>query len=138
MELVINTDGGARGNPGPAAVGIVFQAGEWLSTHAQVLGTATNNVAEYMAVKVALEEWSRIPESKSLEINRVHFYLDSQLVVMQIMGKYKVKEPNLQKLHRDIKELLSALQVPYVFSHIPRAQNAKADALVNQALDAAV
>lgn len=137
MELVINTDGGARGNPGPAAVGIVYQAGEWMSTYSQVLGTATNNVAEYMAVKVALEEWPRLPESKSLEIERVQFYLDSQLVVMQIMGKYKVKEPNLQKLHRDIKELLSGLKIPYAFSHVPRAQNAMADALVNQALDAA-
>ena len=137
MELVINTDGGARGNPGPAAVGVVFKEGEWFSTYSQVLGTATNNVAEYMAVKLALEEWPRLPESKSLEIDRVQFYLDSQLVVMQIMGKYKVKEPHLQILHRDIKELLNALRLPYAFSYVPRAQNSMADSLVNQALDAA-
>jgi ribonuclease HI len=138
MELIIHTDGGARGNPGPAAVGIFYEAGDWFETFEQYIGETTNNVAEYTAVKMALQEWPRLQLSHQLEIDRISFKLDSQLVVMQLLGKYKVKEPGLQVLCREVLGLLVGLGVPYAFTHVPRAENTRADKLVNHALDTRV
>ena len=135
MELVINTDGGARGNPGPAAIGVAYRAGDWQENFELYIGNQTNNYAEYMAVKCALEEWPRLKLSKDLDIDRVSFRLDSQLVVFQLQGKYKVKEPTLKRLHTEVSELLMQLGIPYQFGYVPRAQNASADRLVNHALD---
>lgn len=135
MELVINTDGGARGNPGPAAVGVVYQAGDFHQTFEQYIGEQTNNFAEYSAVKCALENWSSLELPDSLAIERVSFRLDSQLVVFQLRGTYKVKEPTLQRLHAEVTKLLQELGIPYQFSYVPRAENAAADRLVNHALD---
>jgi len=129
MELTINTDGGARGNPGPAAVGVVFQAEGLVETHERYIGETTNNVAEYTAVLDAL---TNLPAG---EWSKLSFRLDSQLVAFQIMGKYKVKEPNLQQLCQQVRMKLHELALPYSFEYVPRAQNAAADKLVNHALD---
>jgi len=133
-ELRIHTDGGARGNPGPAAAGIVFSMGDWTHGFGKCIGDTTNNVAEYSAV---IEALLAIPEiiAQQGNISSLHFYLDSQLVVRQILGEYRVKEAGLQKLHAHVLELLRGLSLSYSFSHIPRSENAEADKLVNKALD---
>jgi ribonuclease HI len=132
--LTIHTDGGARGNPGPAAIGVQFKIGEWELLHGRCIGGATNNVAEYQAVKDAVE---KIPEIllEYPEVTTLAFFLDSQLVARQIMGIYKIKEPTLQVFAKNIQEHLQRLAKPYSFTYVPRAQNAIADKLVNQALD---
>lgn len=137
MNIRIHTDGGARGNPGPAAVGVVLVAGSYQEKRGRCIGDATNNVAEYTAVLDALSLLRTVlPEVGVVE--RIDFHLDSQLVVYQITGKYRVKEPNLQELNRQVKEGLAGLSLPYSFNYVPRAQNAEADCLVNQALDGAL
>jgi len=133
--MTVHTDGGARGNPGPAAIGVVITCGEDIQTISRYIGETTNNFAEYTAVLDAL---AFLPEHclKTPELKRIDFFLDSQLVVCQINGTYKVKEPTLQTLHAKIIQMLPTLPVPTTFNHVPRAQNAGADKLVNQALDA--
>ena len=132
--LSIHTDGGARGNPGPAAVGVVFSNGDWTEGFGRTIGETTNNVAEYTAVLDAL---SRIPEiiARLGNTSSLSFYLDSQLVVRQILGQYRVKEAGLQQLHAQVLSLLRHIGLPFTFNHIPRSQNAEADRLVNRALD---
>ena len=132
MKVVVHVDGGARGNPGPAAAACVITSpdGELLGEHAQLLGRATNNVAEYRAVLLALER------ARELGANEVELIGDSELIAKQVMGQYKVKHEALRALHR---ETLAAFKA---FDHwsirtVPRAQNADADALVNAALDQA-
>lgn len=136
METIIcYTDGGARGNPGPAGIGVyaVDAAGERLFEYKQVIGETTNNVAEYRAVIEALrllkEYFPNIEKEGAVE-----FRLDSELVVKQILGQYRVKEPTLQGLHAEIKEAIAPFS-KVNFIHVPRAQNKQADRLVNEALD---
>ncbi len=132
-KLVIHCDGGARGNPGPAAAGVVvycqrrviFQAGYFL-------GQKTNNEAEYLAVKLALAWLSRQPGQK---ITAVDFYLDSQLVVSQLEGTFKIKAKNLQPLAIATRQLINQLEFPVHFFYHPRQENKAADGLVNQVLD---
>ena len=134
-SFTIHTDGGARGNPGPAAIGFVIStpAGQILHQHGQVIGHTTNNTAEYQAVIAALI-W--ISANLSLDSHtHLQFFLDSNLVVHQILGDYKIKQPHLQALVDHIHQLLSDLGARYTFTHIPRSQNSRADLLVNQALD---
>jgi len=131
-KLIIYTDGGARGNPGPAAIGVaIYETGtinEPILKIGKFLGTTTNNEAEYRAVIVALEE------TKKLGGKSLTFFLDSELVVKQLTGKYKIKEPRLAALAADVLRLQNNfLQV--VFKHVPREKNKLADALVNEALD---
>jgi len=129
--LVINTDGGARGNPGPAGTGVVIKAenGEIVYRHGGYIGTATNNVAEYRALIKALTECRNLGAT-ALKIN-----MDSELIVRQMLGQYKIKEPSLQKLAQEAVTLLKSFQT-YSFTHIRREFNKEADALVNQAIDA--
>jgi ribonuclease HI len=135
MIMTVHTDGGARGNPGPAAIGAVIVAGNFEREVSRCIGNTTNNVAEYTAVLDAL---AVLPEvCAEHPTDRIDFFLDSQLVVFQISGKYKVKEPTLQVLCARIKEQLTKLPCPTQFHYVPRAQNARADRLVNQALDSA-
>jgi ribonuclease HI len=136
MIMTVHTDGGARGNPGPAAIGVVIACDGDVQTISRYIGETTNNFAEYTAVLDALAFLPNYCMTHS-KLERIDFFLDSQLVVCQINGEYKVKEPTLQKLHGQILKVLPTLPVPYRFSHVPRAQNAGADRLVNQALDAA-
>jgi len=131
--ISIFTDGGARGNPGPAAIGVaIFNSkGEELVGIGKTLGIATNNVAEYSAVIEALK-W--LAEHKPQDSD-VHFYLDSELVVSQLNGVYKVKNDTLRGLLFGVRELIGNLPYQIVFSHIPREKNKRADSLVNFALD---
>lgn len=129
-KLKIYGDGGSRGNPGPAASGIVVMTEneEILTEKGRYLGEATNNFAEYNAVILGLEQLEKFPA------DQVDFYLDSQLVVRQLNGQYKVKHDGLKPLHSQIRRAVADKNIS--FHHIPREQNTKADAQVNICLDA--
>lgn len=141
--LTLFSDGGARGNPGPAAGGVlIFWRGKEIFRHGEFLGTATNNVAEYSALLMGVRQcldWKRghspFPQESWAEVQELEFCLDSQLVVEQLCGRYRIKDLNMQRLSRKVVEGLSAIGLPRRFTHIPRARNAEADALVNQVLD---
>lgn len=140
--LYVNTDGGARGNPGPAAIGIVFSDGteKEIFSYKKYIGRATNNEAEYKAIICALEillksKWlSEYNDTSSNVICR----LDSQLVVEQINGNYKVKQEHIKVFIEKINILKEKFKLNISFSHIPREKNKKADRLVNLALDQVV
>ncbi len=138
-KILIYTDGGARGNPGPAACGVYITDSDSnvLARLGISLGIATNNVAEYQGVLHALS-WLLENPSATKDIIGISFFLDSQLVCRQLLGEYKVKDANLQGLYYQALEKQRKLSIPIHFSHIPREQNKNADLLVNQALDAAV
>ncbi|MGI8429440.1 MAG: ribonuclease HI family protein [Solirubrobacteraceae bacterium] len=130
MKLVLHVDGGARGNPGPAAIGIVISGadGEVLDEVAEPIGVATNNVAEYQAVLRGLER------ARQLGARELEIVGDSELIARQLTGVYKVKHPAMRELHT---QALTALRQfdRWSIRTVPRDQNAGADALVNQALD---
>lgn len=127
--LLVFTDGASRGNPGPAAAGFVLYAeqGE-LHREARSLGVLTNNQAEYRALLLGLAA------ARRLGGERVEIAMDSELVVRQLEGRYKVKHPLLKPLYEEARLALTAFSAWRV-RHIPRAENALADALANQALD---
>jgi ribonuclease HI len=129
MKATIYTDGGARGNPGPAGIGAVIK-GEKPLDISEFIGHATNNVAEYTALIRGLQEAVKLGY-KELEV-----LCDSQLIVEQVKGNYKCKEPHLKTLREKVAALILEFQKVSI-RHIPREQNSEADALVNQAIDAA-
>ena len=131
MRLVVHVDGGARGNPGPAAIGVVTSTpdGEVVDELAELIGEATNNVAEYRALLRGLER------ARELGATEVALVNDSELVARQVQGAYKVKHPGLRPLYDQAMEALRGFERWSVRS-VPRAQNADADQLVNAALDA--
>ena len=135
--LEINTDGGSRGNPGPAAIGVyAASGGEEIFTLSETIGETTNNVAEYTAVLRSLE----VIEEKNIFSEKLKYFIDSELILRQIIGKYKVKQPHLQvlreKIVSQIKRLKEKGQIKILtFTNVPREQNKKADKLVNEALD---
>jgi len=123
------TDGGARGNPGPAAIGIAFfEKDAVILEHKEFIGDTTNNQAEYTAVLRAIE----LAEEKGFD--RLDFFLDSQLVVEQLNRRYKIKDRGLEKLFVQIWNKLPLFK-KVTFTHIPREENVHADRLVNEALD---
>jgi ribonuclease HI len=129
-EVIIYTDGASRGNPGPAALGVycVSNNGDVLAEIAEPLGVQTNNYAEYVAVIRALE----VAIEKKVET--LYLRSDSQLMVRQILGEYKVKAPGIIPLHGRCKALISKIPKVY-FEHVRREFNREADRLANQALD---
>ena len=131
MKLVVHVDGGARGNPGPAAAAAVVSTpeGEVLDEAAETLGVATNNVAEYRGLLLGLMR------AKELGATEVEVVNDSELVAKQVNGTYKVKHPDMKPLHAAALKALDGFE-RWSIRSVPRAQNAGADALVNQALDA--
>lgn len=134
-KITIYTDGGARGNPGPAAAGaVIFDAkGKVLKEVSDYLGEQTNNVAEYEALLRVLVAASNM-FGKKLEGMRMDIKMDSELIIRQMQGIYKIKEPSLKERYVQIKELIK--NIPNIsFTHIPREQNKHADRLVNEALD---
>ncbi|OGV91241.1 hypothetical protein A2783_01635 [Microgenomates group bacterium RIFCSPHIGHO2_01_FULL_45_11] len=138
MNLSVYCDGGARGNPGPAAAGVVVEKdGQTLIRFGKLIGHATNNVAEYQAVIAALNWLKTYFSSNSLPVRPqpIVFYLDSSLLVNQLIGNYKIKKPHLKALAAEIFKLLELLKLTAEFHHIPRSQNTQADSLVNEALD---
>jgi ribonuclease HI len=132
VHVVVHVDGGSRGNPGPAAAAAVLSTpdGEVLDEAALTLGRATNNVAEYRGLLLGLE---RARELGATEIDVVN---DSELVARQVNGTYKVKHPDMRPLYEEARRALRGFE-RWSIRSVPRAQNAAADALVNQALDAA-
>ena len=132
QRLVLHVDGGARGNPGPAAIGVVASApdGEVVAEIAERIGVATNNVAEYRALLRGLRLAAQLGAREIEVIN------DSELVAHQLNGRYKVKHPSMRPLYEQAKAALRDFEHVRIRS-VPRAQNARADALVNRALDTA-
>jgi ribonuclease HI len=130
-HVVVNTDGGARGNPGPAAIGVVIASpsGDVLAELAEPLGVATNNVAEYTAVLRALQY------AATLGVRSVDLRSDSLLLIEQLNGRFKVKNPTLQVLHQKVRDAAKNFETVR-FTHVRRERNVAADALVNEALDA--
>lgn len=134
-KLSVFCDGGARGNPGPAAIGfVVWQNNKIVHKFSQRIGVATNNVAEYRAVISALE-WLTSQKSINPLPLTINFFLDSQLIVNQLNGRYKVKNSNLQKLIINVKNLEKKLGRKINCRYISRRQNKIADSLVNQVLN---
>ena len=128
---MVNVDGGARGNPGPAAVAAVISTpeGEVLEKHGERIGHATNNVAEYRALLLGLDR------AESRGAREVELVCDSELVVRQVSGEYKVKDEVLHRLHKQVIRALAELD-SWSIRHVRREENAAADELVNAALDA--
>jgi ribonuclease HI len=129
-NLVIYTDGGARGNPGPAGVGVIFYdgKGEKIKEMAEFIGNKTNNQAEYNGLILALRE------AIKLKPRNVEVYLDSELVVNQINGEYRVKNKDLKILFEEAKRLADKFESIF-FHHTLREGNKEADKLVNQVID---
>ena len=127
--VVIHSDGCSKGNPGPAAIGATIkdEAGKLLITISQTIGHATNNQAEYRAAVAALTE------ARRLGAHRVNLYSDSELMVKQLRGEYRVKNQGLKPLQAELIKLTCGLQ-SFTVKYIPREQNREADALANKAL----
>jgi len=134
-ELNIHCDGGSRGNPGPAAVGVVIknQDNQVLFEISKTIGESTNNVAEYRGVIEAL----KLLKNKQVKTQRINFFLDSQVVANQLAGIFKIKELHLKKLYLVAQDLIQELKKPVTYTIIKREFNQRADFLVNQALDQA-
>lgn len=147
--LIVHTDGGSRSNPGPAAYGVAAFCGDFSDTDqvggekeentyevahfSKYLGVATNNEAEYQGLISGLRELPSLIETWKPQ--QVIFRLDSQLVIEQVMGRWKVKQASLQPFVQQARELLSAVSIPIRLEYVPRALNARADTLVNECLD---
>jgi ribonuclease HI len=129
-KLVLHVDGGARGNPGPAAIGVVLSTpeGDRVASLGETIGETTNNVAEYRALLRGIE---LAAEHGAHDIDVIN---DSELVARQVTGVYKVKHPAMQELHRQALTALRQFE-SWTIESVPRARNAAADALVNEALD---
>jgi ribonuclease HI len=130
MRLTAHVDGGARGNPGPAAVAAVISGrdGQILRRQGRRIGRATNNIAEYRAVLLGIEL------AIELGADELELVGDSELIVKQVRGEYRVKDSGLKPLHAEVKEALEPLS-RWSIRHVRRAQNAAADSLVNETLD---
>lgn len=133
MQLTINTDGGARGNPGPAGIGAVIKNGQGLilAEKKAYIGESTNNQAEYKALLLGLNA------ARAMGGRKVFVNMDSELIVRQMQGRYKIKDPGLKLLAAEAMKLRDEFE-SVEFRHVPRAQNADADKLVNQAIDEAL
>ncbi|HVD38786.1 MAG TPA: ribonuclease HI family protein [Solirubrobacterales bacterium] len=130
-RVTVNVDGGARGNPGPAAIGVVLREnGEVLEEVGETIGEATNNVAEYRALLRGIEL------AAAHGAGELELIGDSELVVRQVEGRYKVKNAGMKELHEEVKRALREFD-SWEIRHVGRAENADADRLVNQALDGA-
>ncbi|MGH2694075.1 MAG: ribonuclease HI family protein [Actinomycetota bacterium] len=132
MRAVLHADGGARGNPGPAGIGIVLEdhRGEVIERLARGIGVATNNVAEYQALIAGLEL------ALARGVTEVQVYLDSVLVVSQVKGEWKIKKDSLRTLAARASSLLQRFE-SFTIAHVPREKNADADKLANEGMDEA-
>ena len=131
MKAKIYTDGASRGNPGEAGIGYVILMDSSEITGKAYIGKTTNNVAEYMAMIEALKK------ALSIGVRNVEIYTDSELMVKQLKGEYKVKAPHLRNLHTQVLELLKKFEEALIY-HIDRKDNRKADRLANEAIDEAL
>ncbi len=130
-KIIIYTDGGARGNPGPAALGVVIGAS---FMHGEYIGETTNNVAEYSALIYALKHVKKATGIEDLKTTSLEVRMDSELIVKQMKGEYKVKNAGLRELFSEVQKLIPHYH-SVSFQHIRREKNKEADAMVNKALD---
>jgi ribonuclease HI len=130
-RLVVHVDGGARGNPGPAAIAAVLAdpEGNVIEERSEPIGRATNNVAEYRALLLGIER------ARALGARELDLVGDSELIARQVRGEYRVKDPSLRELHAQVTAALDGLE-RWTIRNVPREENARADRLVNEALDA--
>jgi ribonuclease HI len=137
LDLIAHIDGGARGNPGPAAIGLVVrdEKGRVLIEEGKAIGHATNNEAEYRALIHLLERCASDPVILRSGAKRLRVHCDSQLLVHQITGKWKIKEPRLRELYQQVQKLKPLVPFELRIRHVTREKNKDADKLVNQALD---
>jgi ribonuclease HI len=132
VKLTVHVDGGARGNPGPAAIAAVVSDsdGEIIHEASETIGRATNNVAEYRALLLGIDQ------GLLLGATELDLVGDSELIVKQVQGKYKVKDAGLKPLHAEVRSKLTGVE-GWAIRHVRREHNAEADRLVNEALDSA-
>jgi probable phosphoglycerate mutase len=132
LRLIVECDGAARGNPGPAGIGvhITDKSGKVVAEIAEGIGVATNNVAEYTAAIRGLER------ARELGASEVLLRSDSLLLVEQLSGRFKVKNPTLQQLHAQVRSLAAGFAEPVRYEHVPRERNKDADRLANEGVDA--
>lgn len=137
QNISIFTDGGARGNPGPAAFAFIVKnsAGKTVAEHSAYIGHTTNNIAEYSAVLSALNWLAETKIPLPPPPAGVNFYCDSLLVVNQLIGRYRIKNSNLREMVLKIKEAERKIASPVTYHHISREKNYQADCLLNQELD---
>ncbi len=135
-SITINCDGGSRGNPGPSACAFIVKDNSGLLIHSQslYLGVATNNFAEYKAVEIALV-WLKENKNNFASDIKINFILDSELVVKQLKGEWKIKNQSIANSVSIIKNLEKEINLGVVFNHVKRHLNSDADLLVNQELD---
>ncbi len=131
-RVIVNVDGGSRGNPGPAAIAAVAadSSRKVLAERSETIGEATNNVAEYRALLLGIEL------ARELDADEVEFVGDSMLIVEQVRGNWKVKQEHLRPLHTKVKDALRGLP-NWSIRHVKRDENTRADELLNEALDRA-
>ncbi len=136
MQYIIHTDGGSRGNPGIAGAGAVIrdENGGLVASVSKFIGQQTNNFAEYEAVILAFEELQKIVSDGELSETKVLVKMDSELVVKQMQGVYRVKHPVLKLQQAKLKKHISEFE-EVSFAHVPREQNKDADFLANEAMD---
>jgi ribonuclease HI len=136
MKFTIHADGGSRGNPGPSGAGAMIRdhVGNSVASVSQFLGTRTNNYAEYEAVILAFQTLAKLVGKEKVNKTEVVVKMDSELVVKQMKGLYKVKHPVLKEQYARLVQAAGAFG-SVSFSHVPRAQNSDADALANEAMD---
>ena len=137
-QLIVKTDGGARGNPGPAAIGVFITdavSKKRISSFGKYIGRATNNVAEYRAVLEALKFLMKNQSVLTNKYTSILIVSDSKLLVNQLQGIYKVKKAHLQKLCFQIKTLELQIKAPISYKHVARELNKEPDMILNQALD---
>ena len=134
-KFIVHTDGGARGNPGPAAIGVVIEGSSvGKKEYGEYIGEATNNEAEYKAVIFALKKLKHLIGSAESKTSAVEVFLDSELIERQLNGEYKIKEKNLQNYFVEVWNLKSDFG-SVSFRHVRREENTDADRIVNQVLD---
>ena len=136
QKLNVFTDGGARGNPGPAAIGIFIRddKGSEIAGFGEKIGVSTNNIAEYKAVIEALF-WITENKEKLSKTVKINFFLDSNLVCSQITGLFKIKNSQLRDLLFQVRQMELEIDIPINYSYVPREKNKEADKYVNLALD---
>jgi ribonuclease HI len=134
-KINIYTDGGARGNPGPAAIGVFIKMGSVEKKYSETIGETTNNVAEYKAVIFALKKVKQLIGNQKIGVTEIKIHTDSELIFKQIGGLYRVKDANLKLLFMEVWNLKQDFK-KVEFMHIRRELNKEADKLVNHALDA--
>lgn len=136
QKIKIYSDGAARGNPGPSGIGIVINMGGEIRNYREFIGYATNNEAEYKALTFGLQKVKMLLGKAKSKNASIECYLDSELVVKQVTGKYKVLDENIQKLFLQLWNL--SINFGHIeYKHVPREQNKEADRLANLALDEA-